>query len=258
VVAIGARHDGYRQTALRAIRAHVPVPGIVNAEIFTREVAAAHHRVIEGLLNVLAVACMSARTARGGGLQAAPAGAAAPSLPPAHARAGALGARRAAPAAGRAADAVRMRSRRLPAAGLVIWQGPAGSLDAGPESFMLNGAACRPPPQHSRLCVRLLSPGAFRRRHRAPPGASLARLPGGLYRRYLMAVARVIEISSTSNQSFEHALLQGVERANKTLRNVVSAWVKEQRVQIREGRIAEYQVNILVTFILEGSDTGGV
>jgi flavin-binding protein dodecin len=73
-----------------------------------------------------------------------------------------------------------------------------------------------------------------------------------------MAVARVIEISSTSNQSFEHALLQGVERANKTLRNVVSAWVKEQRVQIREGRIAEYQVNILVTFILEGSDTGGV
>jgi hypothetical protein len=58
VVAIGARHDGYRQTALRAGSGRTfPFPGIVNAEIFTREVAPVHHRVIEGLLNVLAVAC---------------------------------------------------------------------------------------------------------------------------------------------------------------------------------------------------------
>jgi flavin-binding protein dodecin len=66
-----------------------------------------------------------------------------------------------------------------------------------------------------------------------------------------MAVARVTEISSTSTKSFEDALNQGVARATKTLRNVKSAWVKEQRVDVENGRVAEYQVNLLVTFVLE-------
>ena len=66
-----------------------------------------------------------------------------------------------------------------------------------------------------------------------------------------MAVARVTEISATSPQSFEDAMTQGIARATKTLRNVVSAWVKEQRVTIEGDRIAEYQVNLLVTFILD-------
>jgi flavin-binding protein dodecin len=66
-----------------------------------------------------------------------------------------------------------------------------------------------------------------------------------------MAVARVTEISSTSSKSFEDAIQQGVARATKTLRNVRSAWIKEQRVDIREGAIAEYQVNMMVTFILD-------
>jgi flavin-binding protein dodecin len=66
-----------------------------------------------------------------------------------------------------------------------------------------------------------------------------------------MAVARVTEISSTSSKSFEDAIQQGVARATKTLRNVRSAWIKEQRVDIRDGNIAEYQVNMMVTFILD-------
>jgi dodecin len=66
-----------------------------------------------------------------------------------------------------------------------------------------------------------------------------------------MAVARVTEISSNSNKSFEDAIQQGVARATKTLRNVRSAWIKEQRVDIRDGAIAEYQVNMMVTFILD-------
>ena len=66
-----------------------------------------------------------------------------------------------------------------------------------------------------------------------------------------MAVARVTEISSTSTKSFEDAIQSGVARATKTLRNVRSAWIKEQRVDIRDGRIAEYQVNMMVTFILD-------
>ncbi len=66
-----------------------------------------------------------------------------------------------------------------------------------------------------------------------------------------MAVARVTEISSTSSKSFEDAVQQGVARAAKTLRNVRGAWVKEQRVDINDGKITEYQVNLMVTFVLD-------
>ena len=66
-----------------------------------------------------------------------------------------------------------------------------------------------------------------------------------------MAVARVTEISSTSPNSFEDAVQLGVARAAKTLRNVRGAWVKEQRVDIADGKITEYQVNLMVTFVLD-------
>ncbi|MCC6801814.1 MAG: dodecin domain-containing protein [Anaerolineae bacterium] len=70
-----------------------------------------------------------------------------------------------------------------------------------------------------------------------------------------MSVARVIEISATSNQSFDDALRQGITRANKTLRNVKSAWVKEQRVNVENGSITSYQVNIMVTFVLDDASS---
>ena len=66
-----------------------------------------------------------------------------------------------------------------------------------------------------------------------------------------MSVARVTEISATSSQSFEDAIRQGLERATKSLRGVTSAWIKEQQVKLREGKVAEYQVNLQVTFVLE-------
>ena len=70
-----------------------------------------------------------------------------------------------------------------------------------------------------------------------------------------MSVARVIEISSTSDKSFEDAIQQGIARANKTLRNVKSAWIKEQRVTVENERITNYQVNMAVTFVLDDSAT---
>jgi hypothetical protein len=66
-----------------------------------------------------------------------------------------------------------------------------------------------------------------------------------------MSVARVTEISSTSATSFEDAIKSGLSRANETLRNVRSAWIKEQQVRITDGSISEYQVNMLVTFVLD-------
>jgi dodecin len=70
-----------------------------------------------------------------------------------------------------------------------------------------------------------------------------------------MSVASISEISATSQKSFEDAIQQGIARATKTLRNVRSAWVKEQEVQIENDRIATYKVVLKVTFILE--DTVG-
>ena len=66
-----------------------------------------------------------------------------------------------------------------------------------------------------------------------------------------MSVARVTEISATSTKSFEDAIQQGVARATKTLRNVKSAWIKEQRVDITGDSISEYQVNLVITFVLD-------
>ena len=66
-----------------------------------------------------------------------------------------------------------------------------------------------------------------------------------------MSVAKVSEISATSMKSFEDALHQGIARASKTLRNVRGAWVKEQHVRCENGKIVEYQVNMMVTFVLD-------
>ncbi|MDX6749188.1 dodecin family protein [Geminicoccaceae bacterium 1502E] len=68
-----------------------------------------------------------------------------------------------------------------------------------------------------------------------------------------MSVARVTEISATSTESFDDAVKQGVERASQTLRNITSAWVKEQRVAVQNGKVMHYQVNMQVTFVLDGS-----
>lgn len=66
-----------------------------------------------------------------------------------------------------------------------------------------------------------------------------------------MAIARVTEITSSSTISFEDAMQQGIKRASKTLRNIKSAWVQEQTVNIENDEILEYRVNMKVTFILE-------
>jgi flavin-binding protein dodecin len=66
-----------------------------------------------------------------------------------------------------------------------------------------------------------------------------------------MSVAKVIEISATSETSFEDAISHGIERASETLRNLRGAWVKEQRVEIENGKIARYVVHLLVTFVLD-------
>ncbi len=66
-----------------------------------------------------------------------------------------------------------------------------------------------------------------------------------------MSVAKVSEISATSKTSFEDAVQQGLARASKTLRQIRGAWIKEQHVRCDNGKIVEYRVNMMVTFVLD-------
>ncbi|CAN5907113.1 dodecin family protein [soil metagenome] len=70
-----------------------------------------------------------------------------------------------------------------------------------------------------------------------------------------MSIARVTEISAMSSTSFEDAVNQAVSRASQSLRGVSSAWIKEQRVLIEDGQISQYQVNVMITFVLEAGET---
>ncbi|MDQ3922710.1 MAG: dodecin family protein [Actinomycetota bacterium] len=70
-----------------------------------------------------------------------------------------------------------------------------------------------------------------------------------------MTVARVTEISATSEQSFEDAINMGVQRATSTLRNVEGAWVKDMNVLIQDGNITGYKVNLAITFVLEDTQS---
>lgn len=66
-----------------------------------------------------------------------------------------------------------------------------------------------------------------------------------------MTVAKVSEITAQSPKSFEDAIQQGITRAGKTIRNIQSAWVNEQNVVVRDGKVTEWRVNLRVTFLLD-------
>lgn len=67
-----------------------------------------------------------------------------------------------------------------------------------------------------------------------------------------MSVARITTLSANSKTSFDDAIKEGIERANKTLRGVTGAWVKEQKVEISDGTVVAWHVVLEVTFVLEG------
>jgi len=66
-----------------------------------------------------------------------------------------------------------------------------------------------------------------------------------------MSVAKVIEITAESSESFEDAIRKGIERASETVDNIKAAWVKEQQVTIENNQIAQFRVSLKVTFVLK-------
>jgi flavin-binding protein dodecin len=66
-----------------------------------------------------------------------------------------------------------------------------------------------------------------------------------------MSVAKVSEITSSSDKSFKDAINDGIKRATKTLENVTGAWIQSQELVIEKGEIKAYKVRMKVTFVLK-------
>jgi dodecin len=66
-----------------------------------------------------------------------------------------------------------------------------------------------------------------------------------------MSVAKVIEITAQSTESFEDAVAQGIERSSRTVKKIQGAWVKELKVDVKDGKVSMYRVILKVTFVLE-------
>jgi flavin-binding protein dodecin len=66
-----------------------------------------------------------------------------------------------------------------------------------------------------------------------------------------MAVAKVIEVTASSPDSFEDAVRVGIEKSGETLRHIKGAWVSEQKVELEEGKITAYRVTLRITFVLD-------
>jgi flavin-binding protein dodecin len=69
-----------------------------------------------------------------------------------------------------------------------------------------------------------------------------------------MSVAKVVEITASSEKGFEDAVTVGVERAAQTLENIKSAWVKDQKVKVVNGKVSEYRVTLKISFVLSGDE----
>lgn len=66
-----------------------------------------------------------------------------------------------------------------------------------------------------------------------------------------MSIAKIIEITADSNQSFEDAIQEGIKRTGESLENIKSAWVKDQEVHLNDGKIETYRVTLKVTFVVK-------
>ena len=67
-----------------------------------------------------------------------------------------------------------------------------------------------------------------------------------------MAVAKVIEIYSSSDKSVEDAVRQGLKKASESIKNIRGAWIKETKVQVDgDGNITEWRVDLKVPFVVD-------
>jgi dodecin len=140
----------------------------------------------------------------------------------------------------------RLKQRHLPALTRVITVGSAAHVA---RAVTAEAASASPAGRCSTVAGRRAD-GPWRRLAWPPGFGRMGRRSTTNGRGAAMSVARVTEIISASDKSFDHAVKEGIERANQTLENIKEAWVASQKVVVENGRIVEYRVTLKVTFIL--------
>lgn len=66
-----------------------------------------------------------------------------------------------------------------------------------------------------------------------------------------MSVAKTSEITASSSKSFEDAIEKGIKKMGETVNNIEGAWIKEQKVVVKDNDVAAYRVTMKVTFIVK-------
>ena len=66
-----------------------------------------------------------------------------------------------------------------------------------------------------------------------------------------MSVAKISELTAESSKSFEDAIEKGIRKMSKTVDNIEGAWIKEQKVVVKDGEISAYRVTMKITFIVK-------
>lgn len=66
-----------------------------------------------------------------------------------------------------------------------------------------------------------------------------------------MSVAKVVEVNASSTKSFEDAIQTGINKVTETVKNIQGAWINEQKVVVKDNKIAEYRVNLKISFLVE-------
>jgi flavin-binding protein dodecin len=66
-----------------------------------------------------------------------------------------------------------------------------------------------------------------------------------------LSVAKVIELTASSETSFEDAIRAGIEKSGESVRHIQGAWVSEQKVDVEDGKIVAFRVTLRITFLVE-------
>ena len=67
----------------------------------------------------------------------------------------------------------------------------------------------------------------------------------------MSSVTKVIEITASSDTSFEDAVSNSIEKASESIKNITSAWVQDQSVKVKDGKVTKFRVVLKVTFVVK-------
>ncbi|MCK8522417.1 dodecin family protein [Aquimarina sp. D1M17] len=66
-----------------------------------------------------------------------------------------------------------------------------------------------------------------------------------------MAIVKTIEVIASSEKGWDDATRSAIKQAGKTVKNIKSAWVSDQKVIVKDNEVAEFRVNLKISFEID-------